>query len=89
MVMTKFVTEFILVKLQALITDFLVDSVTESVFTLNLRRSLFLVSFRLLLWIVMTESVTQSTFSKPSGHSCKHKNFTKNGSDKVCARVSF
>ena len=37
----------------------------------------------------MTESVTESAFSKPSDRSCKHKNFTKNGSDGVCARVSF
>ena len=37
----------------------------------------------------MTESVTEPVFSKGSGRSCKHNNFTKNGSDGVCAKGSF
>ena len=41
------------------------------------------------LSMVMTESVKESVFSKALGRSYKQESFTKNGSDGVCAGVSF
>ena len=39
--------------------------------------------------MIMTESVTESVFSKASGRSYKYENFAINGSDGVCPGVSF
>ena len=39
--------------------------------------------------MVMTKSATESVFSKDSGRFYKCESFTKNGSDGVCAGVSF
>ena len=39
--------------------------------------------------MVVTDSVTESLFSKASDLSYKHESFTKNGSDEVCALVYF
>ena len=41
------------------------------------------------LSMVMTESVKESVFSKALVSSYKQESFTKNGSDGVCAGVSF
>ena len=37
----------------------------------------------------MTESVTESVFSKASGPSYKHESFSMNGSEEACAGVYF
>ena len=39
--------------------------------------------------MIMPDFLTESVFSKPSGVSYKHENFTINGRDKVCVRVLF
>ena len=39
--------------------------------------------------MIVTESAMESVFSKALGHSYKHKNFTKNDSDEVCAGICF
>ena len=69
-------------------TKFLVDSVTESVFSLKLWRSLVLVK---ILTFVMNgnDIVCDGVCSKASGRSGRYKSFTKNGSDGVCPGASF
>ena len=37
----------------------------------------------------MTESVTESDFSKASGLFYKHESFTINDNNRVCARICF
>ena len=64
-------------------------SVTESVFSLRLWRSLLLVRFQVFAIKVVTESVMESVLSKASVISYNHENLTINGNDKICGRVCF
>ena len=71
MVMTESVTESILVKLQALTMNgneqFLMDSLTKSVFSLKLWQTLFLVKFQTFTMNVNDRICDGIYFSKASG----------------------
>ena len=71
------------------ISEFVVDSLTESAFSLKFWQSLFFVKLQPLLWMVMTDSVTESVFSKASDVSYKHESFTKNGGYEISNGVWF